>query len=500
MLQKVTFMIKDLFIIEWKRSLRSSLWQRNVFLNIILGIFILYFVFVFLLLGLFLDRVIGEALEIEGVDVIKALGSWLVYYFVVDLLFRFLIQKMPEMSAKPFLLLPISRRKLSSVVLLQTVINFLNLFPLIILLPFFINVYSSFPGWSAFPWLVSVISMVVAVNLKTFLLKRWLVERTWLVAVAFGVLILVGIGDYFKLVPIRDFSSFIFALPIDYPVTALLFLMAPITLFYYNVKEMSSRLTLEGTSKKADKGISTEKFEGLRKYGKIGELILLEISLIFRNKRTKSVLYLMPLFLLYGFFFYPNPMYKESYGWLTFVGVFISGGFMMSYGQFLVAWEGSYFDAILTKNINFEEYFKAKYLILAIPTVISFILTTPYVLMGKHLFFINLATFIYNLGVTVYIYLLLAAYNTKKVELSQGHMMNYQGVGAKHFIIIIPVMGLPILVVAPFSLFGMHATGLIIIAALGVLGILFRSFILRKIAAFFIDRKYALAEGFRQPS
>jgi hypothetical protein len=182
------------------------------------------------------------------------------------------------------------------------------------------------------------------------------------------------------------------------------------------------------------------------------------------------------------------------------VGVFISGGFMMSYGQFLVAWEGSYFDAILTKNINFEEYFKAKYLILAIPTVISFILTTPYVLMGKHLFFINLATFIYNLGVTVYIYLLLAAYNTKKVELSQGHMMNYQGVGAKHFIIIIPVMGLPILVVAPFSLFGMHATGLIIIAALGVLGILFRSFILRKIAAFFIDRKYALAEGFRQPS
>ena len=243
-------MIKDLFVIEWKRSLRSSLWQRNVFLNIILGIFILYFVFVFLLLGLFIDRVIGEALEIEGVDVIKAFGSWLLYYLVVDLLFRFLIQKMPEMSAKPFLLLPISRKKLSSVVLLQTMLSFLNLFPLIIVIPFFINVYSSFPGVSAFPWLLSVIAMLVAVNLKTFLLKRWLVERTWLVTVAFGVLILLGIGDYFKVVPVRDLSSFIFALPIDYPAISILFILAPVLLFYYNVVEMSSRLTLEGTTKK----------------------------------------------------------------------------------------------------------------------------------------------------------------------------------------------------------------------------------------------------------
>lgn len=42
----------------------------------------------------------------------------------------------------------------------------------------------------------------------------------------------------------------------------------------------------------------------LDRFGAVGELIALEIKLILRHKRTKSMLYLSGFFLLYGLMFY----------------------------------------------------------------------------------------------------------------------------------------------------------------------------------------------------
>ncbi|MDD3665790.1 MAG: DUF5687 family protein, partial [Bacteroidales bacterium] len=94
-------MLKWLLMLEWKRSLRSSMWQRNVFLNIFLGLFLVYMLLIALMLGFFLDRMIGEGLEIEGVDVIRGFGSGMFYYIGLDLFWRFFIQQVPESSARP---------------------------------------------------------------------------------------------------------------------------------------------------------------------------------------------------------------------------------------------------------------------------------------------------------------------------------------------------------------------------------------------------------------
>jgi len=135
---------------------------------------------------------------------------------------------------------------------------------------------------------------------------------------------------------------------------------------------------------------------------------------LLRNKRSKTVLLLIPFFLLYGLFFYPQEMYKESNGMLVFVGIFITGGFLIAYGQYIMAWESSHFDFILSSNISIYDFFKAKYYLMVIPTTVLYFLTIPYIYFGMEIFWLNLAALFYNLGVNAPILLYTASYNKKE--------------------------------------------------------------------------------------
>ena len=96
----------------------------------------------------------------------------------------------------------------------------------------------------------------------------------------------------------------------------------------------------------------------LKTLGLTGHLISLDLRLIWRHKRTRSIVYMAPLFLGYGFFFYPNPVYKDSVGFLIFVGIFMTGGMMMNYLNYCFSYESNYFDNILANYRDFEKYLR----------------------------------------------------------------------------------------------------------------------------------------------
>ncbi len=491
-------MIKWLLLIEWKKSLRSSIWQRNVFLNIFLGLFMVYMLLIFLIMGLMLDRMIGEGLEIEGVEVIRVFGGGLLYYIGVDLVWRFFLQKMPEMSARPLLHMPIRKSRMAGFVLLRTLFSPLNLLPLLVVIPFFVSTYSDFPGSAAWPWLIAILSVVVANNFITFMLKRYLADKTWVLLLILALMVLLFFLERTGLISLFTVSRVVFSLLLDYPLISVVFIALPVLFYLLDVKMVVSRLYLEEIDRRKSYQVNAGRMEGLRRFGEIGELLLVELKLMMRNKRTRTVLFMAPLLLLYGFFFYRTPMYQDKTGWLIFAGLFVTGGFLISYGQFLVAWESSYFDTILTKNINFSQYFKAKYLILLIPTVAAWLITIPYVFLGLNILKINTAAFLFNAGFNIYVYMYFAAYNNKRIDLSKGGMMNYQGVGAKQFLVALPVMVLPILIYMPFGLFFGEDTGLLVVGGIGFIGLLLRNLILKQIVAFFVTRKHQIASGFRQ--
>jgi len=273
------------------------------------------------------------------------------------------------------------------------------------------------------------------------------------------------------------------------------------TLFFaiWNKQFILKNSYLDDLTRKTKKGENiSEKLNLLQNFGKTGELVLNEIKLILRNKRPKSVMGILPLFLLYGLIIYPQGDALNNSFLLAFVGVFISGGFVIAYGQYLMAWESTHFDFILSSNTGIYDYFKAKYFLLLTPTLLLYIFTVPYAFYGAKIFWINFAALLYNVGINIPLLLYTASYNKKRMELSRGSMMNYQGVGVNNFIMALPLIIVPALIFLPIEkLFG-EVVGISVLGGLGILGLLFNQSLIRLAVKHFEKRRYIIAEGYRQ--
>jgi hypothetical protein len=450
------------------------------------------------LIGGAMKEIIMESFDVEGSWIIEKFNGLLLYYVLFDLVMRFFVQKIPILAARPYLHLPIAKNRLINFLLLRTVFSVMNFFPVLLFLPFFFRMLGDFPNHSALPWLLTIASLVFFNNFFTFYIKKQLTDKGWVVLLIALGLAGISLLDHFGIVPLMKLSEMIFNIVLTHPISCIGFMALPLIVYKVNYNSISKRLYLEEIDKGRKEVDTNTKVNYLKRFGTIGELVVVELKLMLRNKRTRSTVILAPLLLLYGFFFYPNPMYQNVYGWLIFAGLFVTGGFMISYGQFLVAWESSYFDTILTKSIDFDRYFRAKYYILVIPTILAFVLSTPYVYFGWHIFYINIAAFLFNIGVNVHIYMFFSAFNQKRINLAGSAMFNYQGVGAKQFLVAIPVMLAPVLLYYLVSFFAGQIWGIVAVGSVGIIGVALTNTILKATKNFFLTRKYKIAEGYRQ--
>ena len=112
--------------------------------------------------------------------------------------------------------------------------------------------------------------------------------------------------------------------------------------------------------------------------------------------------------------------------------------------------------------------------------------------------YMHLAAFIFNIGVNIYLLLFFATYNTRKLDLSKSSAMNYQGTTYKNFLIVLPLMFLPIVIVGVLTSLASISVALWTLAILGALGILFRNQLITLCVNQFNRRKYIMAEGFRE--
>src|SRR5690606_24239475 len=98
----------------------------------------------------------------------------------------------------------------------------------------------------------------------------------------------------------------------------------------------------------------TENFTWLDKYGTLGTFLKNDIRLIKRNKRSKQTVWVSLMFLFYGLLFFSNAMeFYRGEGWRIFAGIFVSGGFLFTFGQFVPSWDSSYYPLMMTQNISY---------------------------------------------------------------------------------------------------------------------------------------------------
>ncbi len=482
---------------EWREMKRSSMWEQSLAIKIGVGFLFFILFFEFAVGSIYFSDKLEEIFPDD--DPVEKFNSFVLYGFALGFLTRFFMQKVPVLSIQPYLHLPLKKSSLVHFVLGKSLLSFFNFIPIVIFTPFVIfqlAPYSDYSGLGVWAYVLSMVFMVLSVNFLSIYFKRSLSVNSWISGVIALFIIVLGILDYYGFVSAGKFSASVFTLVLSQPVLLLLPLILAMVAYFANYRTLISKLYPE-ENRKAKKGVAVQEIKYLKQFGEIGQLMQLEIKLFLRNKRPKSTLIFIPIFLLYGFLFYPQKIYLEMNGMLIFVGLFMTGPILMMYGQYILSWESSYFDGILTSIGDFNRYFRAKYYIMAGTTVAAFIVTLPYVYYGTQILMINLACALFNIGISPYIVLFLSSNNKKRLDLSQGSAFNYQGVSGTQFILSIPIFVVPLLIYLPFWAFGNPEAGIAAIGITGLAGIGFNKVLMNVVVQRFERRKYIIADGFR---
>ena len=87
--------------------------------------------------------------------------------------------------------------------------------------------------------------------------------------------------------------------------------------------------------------------------------------------------------------------------------------------------------------------------------------------------------------------------NPKKIDLNVGSALNWQGVGAAQFLLVIPVMGIPLGFFGLGVLLGDETLGLIFIAVAGLIGLFGTRIWIKMLAKWLFSQRYKIAKDFR---
>ena len=484
----------ELIIHQWKEKIRSPFWQKSIWLNIVLGILGTYLMMNVLVIGYFADVILKKIFT--DTDVVESFARILFYYFLIDLIFRFVAQQIPTLSIQPYLTLPIPKSKLLHYPLIKSVSSFINVLALLLILPFFVKVIcSTYPPLFCLTWIITVLSLIATNNFVNFSLKKYFSKRPLLIMLLLAIVCLVIYLD------VNKFISFSLVFSADLlniaklPILVLIPMMIVILSYYIGYNLLKKNAYIEDLQISQRNNSANLSF--LSQYGEIGNLMSTEIKMILRNKRPKSLLFFSPIFLAYGFIFYKGPDI-DNYMILIFMGFFLTAAFGVIYGQYSFSWESSYFDSYIANKISPFNYVKSKYLLFAVTSVTCFIITLPYALISYKIAFINAAMLLYNIGISSIMLLLFCTYNTSRIDLGRSQFMNYQGTGFTQFVSIIPVLGFPITVYGVFNYFNMPQYSIYVLGLIGFIAIVFNKYLLQVVERQFVKRKYKMALGFRQ--
>lgn len=482
----------------WKKWTRSVSFTKEMSTTIFLGFLTLMIAGYLLAFGIFLPILLREGLN--QAQPLLFLHSVLIYYFLFDFIFRYLLQTVPVVEIGPYLHLPIKRSRIVHFLLGKSAFSPLNLFVILLFAPIaFTTIAPEFGRGVALCWIVGLWFISFSVHYLVMLYKVKLDDTIWGILALLTLFSTLGLADYYGWFRLSEVSASIFGGALSgVPFLAGCFVLLAIV-YAFTFMLFRNSIYADEVSGQDKKQFGYGDFGFLRNLGLTGEWINLELKLILRNKRPRTLLFLTALFLLYGLIFYGNPLYtKEMPGFLLFVGIFVTGVFMINYGQYLYSWQGTHLDFTLTKPVSLQEFISSKYWLLATVSVICFLLTIPYVFFGWRILLINGVMLLFNIGVNIFIIMNLAMWSPKKIDLTKGGAFNVQGVGAAQWVMGLPIFLGPYIFYLPFSFAGYPLMGILAVGFVGLMGIIFRPYLIGVTAKRIQQRKHTIAEGFRK--
>ncbi len=489
-------MIQHLLSHGFKNYFRSPVWGKSLAVNIILGLLALYMLSMILLIGIFLLEVVEQIAPDS--DPLFVVNGIVLYYFGAEFLLRFFLQNTPVLFIQPYLHLPLKKGRIIHFMLRKSFLSAFNLIAIFLFLPFTIRYLIPEVGaTAAFGWMGTLFGLVVLNHYFGLYFKKKLNEVPNLIFILFGTMIGLWLLDYFQLVQFSLVSAWFMDQFINQPILALVPILIGLGFYRANYQFLRNNTYPEEIStKKASSKIRGD-FGFLKKFGRVGELIAVELKLILRHKRPRNTLVLSGLLLGYGLIFYPNETYQEMSWIFVFVGVFITGLFFINHGQFLLSWQSGHFDFILTQKLNVKEYLESKYWMFVASCSVAFVISLAYAYFGWKIALINFCAFLFNIGINIPIVMRLSMFNPKKIDLNRGAAFNYEGVGAAQWLMIFPVLLAPYALYAPLLVLGYEIAGILAVGLVGLIGFVFHKRVLHLLTQNLINKRHKISAGFR---
>lgn len=494
-------MIKDFLSHGFLQARRSPVWAKSLITNVVLGFFGLMMLFYMLLLGVFLHKV-ADGLEGEffpGASRIEIISRFLIYYFGFEFILRFFLQNTPVLFIQPYLHLALKKSKIIHFMLCKSMVSIFNLLALLLLIPFGIVVVYQQMGMGAFfGWTVSILGLSMLNHYLGIYFKKKLNDYPNLMLALIALMVGATLVEYFNIFEFSTISIWVFAQFLETPALALIPVVLAIAFYQLNFLYLrNNTYPDEISARKASKSKISGDFAFLKRFGKTGELVALELKMILRHKRPRMTLVFSGILLLYGLFFYTSDEMSQMSFIFILAGIFVTGAFFINHGQYLLSWQSGDFDFLLTRNVSFRQYLESKYWLFVAVCGIAFVLSIGYVYFGWKIVAINFAACLFNIGVNIPIVMRLSMFNPKKIDLNRGAAFNYEGMGAAQWLMSLPVLGLPYLFYLPFTLAGYENYGIMAVGIVGVIGFAFHKYILGQLTEAFIKRRHKIAAGFR---
>ncbi len=487
--------MKRLLQLEWKSFFRSASFKINIVLKILLGFSALMMMISFFGLGAGAYFIIKEQFNQDPLVVVNQL---LIFYVVFDLAFRYFLQKMPIVNIKPLLHLPIKKGKIIAFALNKTIFSFFNIIHAFFFIPFsFVLIKEGYPVMQVIGWDLAILGLLLCNNFLNIFVN----SKDTIFYSIIGVFVILGGLKYYNVFDITLYAYPIFEAFYNIPYLAVIPLMLLGILYKAAYSYFRKHFYLDAGLAKKVEYAQTEDYAWLNRFGVMAPFLKNDIKLLKRNKRSRTTLLASALFIFYGLLFFTGAV--EAYDgpfWRVFAGLFVSGGFLFNFGQFVPSWDSAYYPLMMSQNIRYKAYISSKWYLMVIATIISTILSVFYLYFGWQAYVAVVVAAIYNIGVNAHMVLWGGAYVKTPIDLASNKKAfgDKKSLNAKTLLLTIPKLVLPMIIYAIGHLTLGEAFGFALVALCGVIGLLFKNKVFDIIEKIYKAEKYKTLLAYKE--
>ncbi|MTE27228.1 DUF5687 family protein [Winogradskyella ouciana] len=488
-------MIKHFINLEWKAFTRSASFKVNLALKILMIIGAFFMILYALGLGIGAYYIIEEMVDPEP---LKIINKFLIFYFIFDLVLKYFLQKMPIVNIKPLLYLPLKKNQVVSFGINKTMVSFFNIWHAFFFIPF--SIVLLIEGHSLLNvvgWHIAMLALVYCNNFINIFVN----SKDGIFFTVIGIIVALVALLYFDIFDVTQFTAPIFSAFYNQPYLAIIPIIVAFVLYKMAFKYFRDNFYLDaGLAKKVDIA-ETDNMIWLDRFGSVSTFLKNDIKLIKRNKRSKMTIFMSFLFIFYGLLFFTGSI--EAYDgpfWRIFAGIFVSGGFLFSFGQFVPSWDSAYYPLLMSQNIRYKEYLESKWYLMVIATIFTTIIASFYLYFGWQAYAAVVVGAIYNIGVNSHMVLWGGAYIKTPIDLTSAKKAfgDKKSFNVKTLLLTIPKLLLPMVIYAIGHFVYSEVLGFALVAVTGLAGLLFKNKVFGIIEKIYKSEKYKTLVAYKQ--